>query len=104
MRKIIILTFMSLDGVMQAPGGQDEDFRGGFRFGGWSVPFWDPALAEEMSAQMAGRFELLLGRRTYDIFHQSWPNIDPENPTNTMTKYVVTHRVLSPETDIWKNS
>lgn len=45
---------MSLDGVMQALGGQDEDFRGGFRFGGWSVPFWDPALAEEMSAQMAG--------------------------------------------------
>jgi len=68
MRKIIVLTFISLDGVMQAPGGPDEDTSGGFRYGGWVFPYTDEFFGKEMVAQMSRPFDLLLGRKTYDIF------------------------------------
>src|SRR5690606_19244395 len=73
MRKIIATTFVSLDGVMQAPGGPDEDPTGGFKFGGWTFPYFDEALGASMDEIFAKPFDLLLGRRTYDIFAAFWP-------------------------------
>lgn len=104
MRKIIVLSFITLDGVMQAPGGAEEDPFDSFPYGGWSVPFWDTVLEEEMDKQMKSNVELLLGRKTYDIFAANWPEIDPDNMINRVKKYVVTHRPLPKDTDIWKNS
>jgi dihydrofolate reductase len=104
MRKIVILTFMSLDGVMQAPGGPEEDTSGDFAHGGWSVGYWDDVLASTMGEQMGHDFHLLLGRRTYDVFESAWPKMDPASPINFTRKYVVTHRPLATETAIWKNS
>ena len=68
MRKIIVLSMITLDGVMQAPGGSEEDTSGGFTNGGWTVGYWDDKLSETMGKQMGHPFELLLGRRTYDVF------------------------------------
>jgi len=104
MRKVVVLTFVSLDGVMQAPGGPEEDPAGGFTLGGWSVPYWDDTLAQTMGVQMGGPFELLLGRRTYDVFAAAWPQMDADSPINSVRKYVATHRPLPTETKIWKNS
>jgi dihydrofolate reductase len=104
MRKIIVLTFSTLAGVMQAPGGPQEDESGDFPYGGWSVGYWDDYLGEVMGEQMGHPFDLLLGRRTYDIFAGAWPSLDPHSPINSTRKYVVTHRPLPPETEIWKNS
>lgn len=104
MRKVKILTFVSLDGVMQAPGGPDEDRDDGFSWGGWSVPYWDDALARVMDEQMSEPFDLLLGRRTYDVFAGAWPTLDPASPINSAMKAVVTSRPLPPETAVWKNS
>ncbi len=104
MRKIIVLSFITLDGVMQAPGGPDEDPSNSFPYGGWSVPFWDDVIEKEMGKQMSGDFHLLLGRKTYDVFAANWPQIDPENIINKTTKYVVTHNPLPQETVNWKNS
>lgn len=73
MRKLVVLSFVSLDGVMQAPGGPEEDPSGGFRFGGWTVPYFDKYLGEVMDGQMTGTFDLLLGRKTYEIFASYWP-------------------------------
>jgi dihydrofolate reductase len=74
MRKLVVSTFLTLDGVMQAPGGPGEDDSGGFTQGGWSVTFWDEKMGEVMGAAMSAPFELVLGRRTYDIFASHWPN------------------------------
>ena len=104
MRKLIVLTFLSLDGVMQAPGGLEEDKSGGFEFGGWSAPFWDDDLAAVMGKQMEPPFDLLLGRKTYDIFAGAWPELDPASEINSARKYVVTHREIPPDTNVWKNS
>ena len=104
MRKLIVLSFITLDGVMQAPGGPEEDASGSFLLGGWSVPYWDELLETEMSEQMGHPFDLLLGRKTYDIFEANWPAIDPENIINKTTKYVVTHKPIPEDSDIWKNS
>ncbi len=103
MRKIIASTFVSLDGVMQAPGGPEEDPVNGFRFGGWVFHYWDDALGSVIGELFAKPFALLLGRRTYDIFAAYWPYqkdsiADAFNPA---TKYVATHR---PETLTWQNS
>ncbi len=68
MRKIIVLTFVTLDGVMQAPGGPEEDPSGGFQYGGWTVPYFDEFAGTEMVRQMSKPFDLLLGRKTYEIF------------------------------------
>lgn len=104
MRKLIVLSFVSLDGIMQAPGGPQEDTSGGFTQGGWSVGYWDDALSETMGEQMGHPFDLLLGRKTYDIFASAWPTIDPNSPINSTRKYVVTHRPIPADTSIWKNS
>ena len=74
MRKLIVSTFLTLDGVMQAPGGPEEDDSGGFAYGGWSVNYWDDQMGEVMGEAMSVPFDLLLGRKTYDIFAAYWPN------------------------------
>jgi dihydrofolate reductase len=80
MRKITVLTFVSLDGIMQAPGGKGEDPSGGFDLEGWTVPFFDDLLGEEMGKQMTPPFDLLLGRKTYDIFASHWPRQGDQDP------------------------
>jgi dihydrofolate reductase len=91
MRKIIVLSFMSLDGVMQAPGGPDEDRAGGFAYGGWTVPYFDDVLGQVMAEQMGRPFDLLLGRKTYEIFAAYWPHHKAEWPgSDKATKYVAT--------------
>jgi dihydrofolate reductase len=91
MRKLLVTTFVSLDGVMQAPGGKGEDPSGGFDQEGWSVNYWDDMMGEEMSAFTDKPFDLLLGRKTYEIFAGFWPHATDEmgNKLNTATKYVV---------------
>jgi dihydrofolate reductase len=92
MRKIIVLTFVSMDGVMQAPGGPEEDPTGGFTSGGWTVPYFDDFLGQTMAEQMNRPFDLLLGRKTYDIFAAYWPHHNEEGaPLNNATKYVASH-------------
>ena len=95
MRKIIAISQVTLDGVMQAPGGPEEDPSNGFVHGGWAMPFVDDAAGEVIGEIIADEFDMLLGRRTYDIFASYWPN-HGDNPIgkafNKATKYVVTHR------------
>lgn len=100
MRTIRIIEHISLDGVVQAPGGADEDRDGGFAHGGWAMPLVDPAVGEAIVAAHGARFDLLLGRRTYDIFASFWPNqTDPmADSLNAATKHVATHR---PDTLAW---
>jgi dihydrofolate reductase len=91
MRKLIVSTFLSLDGVMQAPGGSREDDEGGFALGGWSMSYWDEKMGQVMGEAMSTPFDLLLGRKTYDIFAAYWPNASEEEggkPLNDATKYV----------------
>jgi dihydrofolate reductase len=91
MRKLIVTTFVSLDGVMQAPGGPGEDDSGGFQLGGWSVNYWDDEMGSRMGEWMSTPFDLVLGRRTYEIFAAYWPNAPEEagaKPLNDATKYV----------------
>jgi dihydrofolate reductase len=79
-----------MDGVMQAPGGPEEDPSGGFKYGGWTVPYFDEFLGAVMGAQMGAPFDLLLGRKTYDIFAAYWPHHPEEGPEiNNAAKYVV---------------
>jgi dihydrofolate reductase len=96
MRKIHVLTFVTLDGVMQAPGGPEEDTSGGFRHGGWLAPLFDDTATKEMGRQMGHDFDLLLGRRTYDIWAGFWPHHEGPYgaPINKAKKYVATHRPL----------
>ena len=103
MRKLIVLTFMTLDGVMQAPGGPEEDTSGGFKFGGWSVGYFDDAVGQAMAEQMGHPFDLLLGRRTFDIFATFWPKVTDETGRgiNSATKYVVSHRPVNLD---WKTT
>ena len=105
MRKIIVLSFISLDGVMQAPGGPEEDQSSNFKYGGWSFPYFDEFSGTEMGVQMGHPFDLLLGRKTYDIFANYWPKQDASNPVtepfNKAVKYVATHSPLTPD---WQNS
>jgi dihydrofolate reductase len=79
-RKIIGAAFLSLDGVMQAPGAPEEDRTGGFAYGGWLAPVGDETIGEEIGALFAKPFDLLLGRRTYDIFASYWPFQSMDNP------------------------
>jgi dihydrofolate reductase len=99
LRKIIVLSFISLDGVMQAPGGPDEDTSHGFKFGGWTVPYFDEFSSNVMLQQLGHPFDLLLGRKTYDIFSSYWPlHNDPNNPIatalNNATKFVASNSPL----------
>ncbi|MGC9469793.1 MAG: dihydrofolate reductase family protein [Anaerolineae bacterium] len=102
MRKVIVLTFVTLDGVMQAPGGPQEDTDGDFEYGGWIVPHFDERLGAIMGEQMTGPRDLLLGRRTYEIFASYWPTHESEWPgINAATKYVVS----STRTEsLWENT
>lgn len=108
MRKIIVAAFVSVDGVMQAPGGPNEDTEGGFALGGWVVPYVDEAFGTAMGELFSQPFELLLGRRTYDIFAAHWPRVPADSEDrpladlfNGTTKHVATHR---PESLAWQNS
>ena len=86
MRKIIVGAQVSLDGVMQAPGGPTEDPTRGFKFGGWSMPFWGPESGEEIDRLFAQEFDLLLGRKTYEIFAGYWPYYDENAPAGSIAK------------------
>ena len=91
MRKLVVSAFVTLDGVVQAPGGPQEDTDGGFTAGGWTVPFFDEHLGEVMGAFMGGPFDLVLGRRTYDIFAAHWPTASADEgagPLNAARKHV----------------
>jgi dihydrofolate reductase len=106
MRKILVSSFTSLDGVMQAPGGPKEDPTGGFTFGGWTAPYFDQALGASMGEIFGRPFDLLLGRKTYDIFAAHWPYVaDPKDPIaglfDRVTKYVASRS--SPKL-AWQNS
>lgn len=102
MRRIIILSFISLDGVMQAPGGHEEDTSGDFKYGGWTVPYFDEALGEVMGEQMSNRSDLLLGRKTFEIFAAYWPHHENEwSGISKVKKYVASH---SPLNHSWENS
>lgn len=102
MRKIIVTEFITLDGVMQAPGGPEEDTSGGFKYGGWTVPYFDEFSGKEMGEQMKEPYSLLLGRKTFEIFAAHWPQHADEWPgINTSTKYVVSDTLASSD---WQNS
>jgi len=104
MRKLIVSTFLTLDGVMQAPGGPGEDDSGGFAHGGWSVNYWDEQMGQVMVDALSSPFDLLLGRKTYDIFAAYWPNAPEEaggKPLNDATKYVASR---SQPTLAWSKS
>src|SRR5262245_64925460 len=95
MRTVLVTTFLTLDGVMQAPGGPEEDESGAFTHGGWSVHYWDDRMDDVMDETLRVPFDLLLGRRTYDIFAAFWPNTGDDNPgakpLNDARKYVVSN-------------
>lgn len=96
MKKIIILSFVSLDGVMQAPGGPTEDTSGNFTHGGWTVPYFDEFLGRVMDEQMGKTFDLLLGRKTFEIFASYWPNHPEEGAgINKAIKYVASNTLTS---------
>jgi dihydrofolate reductase len=92
MGKLVVGTFVTLDGVMQAPGGPDEDREGGFEHGGWLVPHFDEGMGQTMDELMSRAEALLLGRKTYEIFAAYWPHQSDEDPMaaklNSMRKYV----------------
>lgn len=93
MRKIIAITQLSLDGIMQAPGGPEEDPREGFNHGGWAMRYCDEAMTAVLNEMMSGEFDLLLGRRTYEIFAGYWPYAGDNpiaNAFNQATKFVAT--------------
>src|SRR5690348_7268367 len=104
MRKIITTTFVTMDGVMQAPGGTKEDTDGGFAYGGWSYNQWDKLMGDVMTDFMNRPFELLLGARTYDIFAAYWPTAKTDmivaEKFNGTKKYVVSDK---PHDTPWQN-
>jgi dihydrofolate reductase len=101
-RKIIVLAFITLDGVMQAPGGPQEDTDGGFSYGGWLVPHFEDRLGGIMHEQMTQPRDLLLGRRTYQVFASHWPAHESEWPgINSATKYVVSSTRMD---SLWENT
>lgn len=102
MRQIIVLSFISLDGIMQAPGGPDEDKSGNFEYGGWTVPYFDEFAGTIMNEQMSKPADLLLGRKTFEIFASYWPQHESEWPAiNSMTKYVASKTLDSHD---WQNT
>ena len=104
MRRLAVQTFLSLDGVTQAPGGPEEDPTGGFAHGGWTVNYWDDVMGQVIGEAMGGPFDLLLGRKTYEIFAAHWPYAkdDPfAARLNDATKYVVSSTLKTPT---WQNS
>lgn len=106
MRKIIVSEFMSLDGVMQAPGGKDEDTEGGFSQGGWTWPYWHDDIGAEFSQVMSESDAMLLGRKTWQIHGGAFEPMEPGDPfgdtMNAMAKYVVSTTLTN--ADAWRNS
>ena len=105
MRKVVAAAFVSLDGVMQAPGGPPEDPTGGFVHGGWTVPYWDEPMGRFMEETFSSPFDLQIGRKTYEIFAAHWPFVEAGDPIadsfNAVTKYVATS---STDPLTWANS
>jgi dihydrofolate reductase len=104
MRKLIVITFLTLDGVMQAPGGPGEDDEGGFAYGGWSVNYWDDQMGQVMEEATSKPFAMVLGRKTYDIMASYWPTAPEEaggKIFNEATKYVASRGRPTLE---WSNS
>ncbi|MFE4613850.1 dihydrofolate reductase family protein [Streptomyces niveus] len=105
MRKLMVTTFVSLDGVMQGPGGSDEDRDGGFEHGGWSVPHFGPDLIQRMTDLVQRADALLVGRKTYDIFAATWPLAEADDPIgskmNSVRKYVASRTL---DAVSWQNS
>jgi dihydrofolate reductase len=106
MRKLIVLSFITLDGVMQAPGGPEEDPTGGFKYGGWVAGYFDDFLGKVMIRQMSKPFDLLLGRKTYEIFAAHWPYVNTEGDPiaagiNKAKKYVASKKLIKLD---WNNS
>ena len=102
MRKVVVLEHISLDGVIQAPGGPEEDTSGGFAYGGWVAPYSDEILGTALRRQMNLPFDLLLGRKTFDIWEPYWPQHADEWPgVNKATKYVASNTMTSSE---WRPS
>jgi dihydrofolate reductase len=105
MRELIVQTFLTLDGVMQAPGGPGEDDDGGFAYGGWSVNYWDDQMGQVMGEATSRPFAMVLGRRTYDIMAAYWPTAPEEEGAkvfNDATKYVASRS--RPDLEAWSNS
>jgi dihydrofolate reductase len=105
MRQVVGGVFQSLDGVMQAPGGPPEDPTGGFEYGGWTATFWDEKLQAAIGGTFQSPFDLLLGRKTYEIFAAHWPYVPPDDPIGDVFtqahKYVLTR---GDDTFEWHNS
>jgi dihydrofolate reductase len=107
MRKLTVNEFVTMDGVMQAPGGPEEDPSGGFEHGGWSVNYWDEMMGQVMDEATSKPFDLLLGRKTYEIFAAHWPHITDEtqksmaDTLNNARKYVASRTLHSVD---WQNS
>jgi dihydrofolate reductase len=103
MRHLVVLSFVTLDSVMQAPGGPEEDPAGGFEHGGWAVGYWDDDLGAAMGESMAPPFDLVLGRKTYEIFAAHWPHTDDPGAEelNSATKHVASTTLTELE---WQNS
>jgi dihydrofolate reductase len=105
MRKLVVGTFLTLDGVMQAPGGPEEDRSGGFAHGGWLVPYFDDMMGQVMTEWIQGADGLLLGRRTYEIFAAHWPHVTGDDPIaaklNSVRKHIVSRTL---DRVAWNNS
>lgn len=104
MRKIVTNSFVTLDGIMQAPGGPQEDMSGDFKYGGWSVNYWDDVMMKTMEEASQTPYDLLLGRKTYEIFAAHWPFLENDpmaDKFNKATKYVATKTLRAPT---WKNT
>lgn len=105
MAKLIVSEFITLDGVIQAPGGEDEDLDGGFKYGGWTLPYWDDAIGESFGAMMQNVEAFLLGRRTYVTHAEAFEPMPPGDPfgdmINAPKKYVVSRTLEHP---IWRNT
>src|SRR5579862_2896355 len=104
MRKICVLEFITLDGVIQAPGGPEEDTSNNFKYGGWMGPYFDrdKVTGQEMEREMKQTYGLLLGRKTYDIFSGYWPeHIEAWPQINKITKYIVSKTLKNPT---WENT
>ena len=103
MRELVVNTFVTLDGVMQAPGGPEEDPSGDFEHGGWSFGYWDEQMQEGLGEAMSKPFDLVLGRKTYEIFAAHWPHADDPGaePLNRATKHVASTSLTELE---WENS
>src|SRR5215467_1874922 len=101
-RKLIVLSMITLDGVLQGPGGPEEDTSGGFKYGGWVFPFFDDFSTNVIHEQMGRPFDLLLGKKTYDIWAAYWPHYNDHligKVINQATKYVATHTPYTPAWD-----